>query len=129
MTFDNYPEETSWQITNSSGTVVASGGTYGSQADGSSLTIEECLVDGCYDFTINDSYGDGICCAYGNGSYSVTNDGNTLASGGAFRTSSETTNFCVGGGTGPTPTCDDGIQNQGETGIDCGGPCACMPNL
>jgi len=22
------------------------------------------------------------------------------------------------------PTCSDGIQNQGETGIDCGGPCA-----
>ena len=21
------------------------------------------------------------------------------------------------------PTCDDGIQNQKETGIDCGGPC------
>ena len=20
-------------------------------------------------------------------------------------------------------TCSDGIQNQGETGIDCGGPC------
>ncbi len=27
-----------------------------------------------------------------------------------------------GGGT--TATCNDGIQNQGETGIDCGGPCA-----
>ncbi len=27
-----------------------------------------------------------------------------------------------GGGT--TPTCSDGIQNQGEAGIDCGGPCA-----
>jgi hypothetical protein len=28
----------------------------------------------------------------------------------------------------PTPTCSDGIQNQGETGIDCGGPCpACPP--
>ncbi|MFA5173591.1 MAG: hypothetical protein WC438_00230 [Candidatus Pacearchaeota archaeon] len=26
------------------------------------------------------------------------------------------------------PTCSDGIQNQGETGIDCGGPCtACSP--
>jgi len=25
--------------------------------------------------------------------------------------------------TPPTPTCSDGIQNQGETGIDCGGPC------
>ncbi|WP_437657329.1 Ig-like domain-containing protein [Sorangium sp. So ce1182] len=22
------------------------------------------------------------------------------------------------------PTCDDGAQNQGETGVDCGGPCA-----
>lgn len=26
------------------------------------------------------------------------------------------------GGSGPT--CFDGIQNQGETGVDCGGPCA-----
>ena len=24
----------------------------------------------------------------------------------------------------PAPMCSDGIQNQGETGIDCGGPCA-----
>src|SRR5690606_2026481 len=22
-----------------------------------------------------------------------------------------------------TPSCSDGIQNQGETGVDCGGPC------
>lgn len=30
-------------------------------------------------------------------------------------------------GTGSTPTCSDGTQNQGEIGIDCGGPCpACM---
>lgn len=26
-----------------------------------------------------------------------------------------------------TPTCSDGIMNQGETGIDCGGPCAACP--
>lgn len=25
------------------------------------------------------------------------------------------------------PTCNDGIQNQGETGVDCGGPCAPCP--
>ena len=24
----------------------------------------------------------------------------------------------------PAPTCFDGIQNQGETGVDCGGPCS-----
>lgn len=28
---------------------------------------------------------------------------------------------------GSTATCSDGIQNQGETGIDCGGPCAACP--
>lgn len=27
----------------------------------------------------------------------------------------------------PTATCSDGIQNQNETGIDCGGPCAACP--
>ncbi len=35
-----------------------------------------------------------------------------------------------GCGQGTAPTCSDGIQNQGETGIDCGGPCpnACPPS-
>jgi len=30
----------------------------------------------------------------------------------------------------PAPSCFDGIQNQGETGVDCGGPCAklCIPS-
>ncbi len=119
ITLDNYPEETSWDIQNSNGSVVASGGTYGNQPDGSTVTITECLVDGCYDFTIYDSYGDGICCGYGNGSYNVTDsNGNSLASGGQFG-SSETTNFCLGGP--PPPTCDDGIQNGDEEGVDCGG--------
>ena len=27
------------------------------------------------------------------------------------------------------PTCSDGIQNQGETGIDCGGPCPVCTNI
>jgi hypothetical protein len=29
-----------------------------------------------------------------------------------------------GGPCAPCPSCDDGIQNQGESGIDCGGSCA-----
>ncbi|WP_046758687.1 S8 family serine peptidase [Kordia jejudonensis] len=97
ITFDNYPEETSWQITNSGGQVVASGGTYASQPDGSTLNVDVgCLDDGCYDFTITDAYGDGICCSYGNGSFTLTNNdtGATLASGGSF-TTSDTTNFCL----------------------------------
>jgi len=96
ITFDNYPEETSWTLKNSSGSTVASGGTYGSQADGSTLVIPiNNLPDDCYDFTILDAYGDGICCSYGNGSYQLEiTGGGVLASGGSFG-SSEVTNFCL----------------------------------
>lgn len=32
--------------------------------------------------------------------------------------------------SGAAPTCSDGVQNQGETGVDCGGPCAaCSADL
>ncbi len=124
INFDNYPEENSWEITNAAGNVVASGGPYANEEDGGTLSIIECLNDGCYDFTIKDAFQDGICCSYGNGSYSVTANGNTIASGATFN-EAETTNFCLGSSE---PTCEDGIQNQNETGIDCGGPCTACPS-
>ena len=98
---DDYAYETSWSIVDANGNEVASGGGY----DGSNNTtfIESaCLFDGCYDFVINDSFGDGICCGFGSGSYELVDDatGNVLASGGEFG-SSETTNFCLSN----APTC------------------------
>ena len=96
LNFDNYPEETSWEIQNSSGQVVASGGTYGSQADGSTLVINQNLPAGCYSLIVKDTYGDGMCCAWGNGSYSLAEGSNVLASGASFA-STDTNNFCVGG--------------------------------
>jgi hypothetical protein len=92
INLDNYPGETTWSVVNGSGTTVASGGPY--SGAGSTVTEDICLPNGCYDFTIFDSYGDGICCGYGNGSYSLTDGSTVLASGGSF-TNSETTNFCV----------------------------------
>ena len=123
ITFDNYPEETSWTLKNDSGSTIASGAYSTSNADGSTVTETLCLVDDCYTFTINDAYGDGICCSYGNGSYSVTSSSGTIMTGGSFG-ASEATDFCFGGST--TPTCTDGIQNGDETGIDCGGT-SCQP--
>ncbi len=103
---DNYPEETSWDIRDANGNVVANGGTYGNFADGATVVENICLPDGCFDFNIYDSYGDGICCGYGNGSYTLTKDadGSVLASGGSFG-SSETTNFCVILDDEPEPDC------------------------
>ena len=95
LVVDNYPEETSWTITDDQGGTVASGGTYNSTPDGSTVIETSCLAAGCYTFTINDTYGDGICCSYGNGSYTLTDGSSTLASGGSFG-SSEATNFCIG---------------------------------
>ncbi|MBV6653223.1 MAG: zinc metalloprotease, partial [Mameliella sp.] len=125
ITLDNYPEETTWSITNAQGATVASGGPYGNLPDGSTVNESFSLNGGDYTFTINDSYGDGICCSYGNGSYTLTDsDGAIIASGGNFN-SSESTAFCT---DPPTATCDDGIQNGGETGVDCGGPnCPACP--
>lgn len=96
ITFDNYASETSWEIKNSAGSVVASGGNYSGQASGSKVTVNKTLATGCYSLVFKDSYGDGICCSYGNGSYKLTNSsGTVLASGGQF-TSTDTKNFCVG---------------------------------
>ena len=79
---DNYPGETTWTIKDGSGATLYSGGPYSSR--GTTYNIELCLPDGCYDFKINDSYGDGICCGYGSGAYQVTFSGNTLITGGQF---------------------------------------------
>ncbi len=48
-----------------------------------------------------------------------------LFASGGFRESLLSSNGC-GGGTGPGPTCTDGVQNGNETGVDCGGP-DCSP--
>lgn len=97
LTFDNYPGETSWEIVNDANQVVHAGGTYGSQAGGSTLQINKTLSAGCYQLIMRDSYGDGMCCTYGNGSFVFTNmtTGNTITSGGSFG-ATKTKSFCVG---------------------------------
>ncbi len=97
LVVDNYPQETDWELTDASGAIVASAAYTTSTPDGSTLVIPFCVTDGCYDFTINDAWGDGICCGYGQGSYEITDDvtGEVLASGAAFG-STETTEICFG---------------------------------
>ena len=118
---DNYPGETTWNIKNSSGATLYSGGPYSS--GGSTVSVSICIPNGCYTFNVFDSYGDGICCGYGQGSYNLVVNGSSVASGGQFG-SSITHSFCANNTSGPS--CTDGIQNGQETGVDCGGP-TCPP--
>lgn len=96
IVLDDYPEETSWTIKNSLNTTVASGGTYGAQPDRSTVTQTVCLPTGCnYTFTINDAFGDGICCSFGNGSYNLKDAGGVVLFSGASFTFSASNTFCV----------------------------------
>ncbi|KHT35712.1 endonuclease [Vibrio sinaloensis] len=112
LTTDQYGSETSWEIKNSSGNTAASESGYESST---SYSKSLCLADGDYQFTINDSYGDGICCGSGNGSYALTFNNQTLASGGEF-TYNETHAFSLGE---TTPPVTDGYYQDasGKTGF------------
>jgi len=108
---DNYGSETTWDLKDASGYIVAEGGPY-TNNNTSSLEIEIPISnsDECYTFTINDAYGDGICCGYGTGSYSITDDSaNVIFSGGEFG-STEATTFRVGESLGLDSFMDENLK-------------------
>ena len=82
---DNYGSETTWQVKTGAGTVVASGGPY---TDGNTTPVNVNVplsAADCYTVVVNDQFGDGMCCAYGNGSYTLKDpSGNTVVTGGEF---------------------------------------------
>ena len=89
---DQYPSETSWEILDENGSIVFAGGGYSDPN-----TLHEhliCLSEGCYEFVIYDTFGDGICCDWGNGFYELTNFDDISIQGGSFG-SSETVGFCL----------------------------------
>ncbi|XQF92919.1 endonuclease [Pseudoalteromonas espejiana] len=105
---DNYGSETSWAVNNSQGNSVANGSGYASNTQ---YNEQLCLTDGAYTLVVSDSYGDGMCCNVGNGSYSLTYGSTELASGASFNSTDSTTfelgdgsGGDTGGGTNPAPT-------------------------
>jgi hypothetical protein len=94
---DNWGSETTWDLKNSAGTILYSGGPYTGSGTGEGTTVENLnwtLAPDCYTFTINDTAEDGICCGFGTGSYSITTNAGatTVAAGGEF-TRVETVSF------------------------------------
>ncbi|MFT6194523.1 MAG: endonuclease I [Cognaticolwellia sp.] len=107
---DQYGAETSWTITDSNNTEQASGNNY---SNSTSYSENICLLDGDYTFTINDSYGDGICCEYGNGSYDISLANISLVSGATFtQTESKTFTLSSVGNTGGGSSGDPGNYYQ-----------------
>jgi len=92
ITIDNYGEETTYNIKDSGGLKVMQGSGWPSNSVNS---FWKCFASGSYTFTITDGYGDGLCCSYGNGGYSVKVNDEEVASGGDFD-SEEKKTFEVG---------------------------------
>jgi hypothetical protein len=67
---DQYPGETSWEIYNSEGEIVASSPQYTNTNFHETIVL---LDEGGYNFVIYDVFGDGICCDFGEGYFGLTN--------------------------------------------------------
>ena len=102
---DCWGSEVTWTIEDINSNVLASGGPYSDVTGGEYITENFCLAVDCYDFIINDSYGDGMfgsqwgsCTVDGN--YTITDvlSGTILAStlaANADYGNQEINNFCL----------------------------------
>jgi hypothetical protein len=111
---DDFASETSWEIVERGTNIVVGSRQFTFSDDFTTFSNTFCVDPrNCYDVNIEDSFGDGICCNYGQGTWSVTFDGVTTASpsGGAFG-SSETISVgsCTNKGSQPAVAAD--IENE-----------------
>ena len=76
---DNYAQETSWKLVDEANEIVSTGALTSSDSD--QVYSEDICVNytSCYTLYFYDSYGDGICCGYGEGNFQVLDSsGNTI---------------------------------------------------
>lgn len=81
---DSYPDETFIRLVDTD-----TGAIYWNDTPldtpSSTYKFSHCLlITRCYRFEIQDAFNDGICCAYGNGSFDLVYQGRSIASGSNF---------------------------------------------
>lgn len=95
LILDAYGNETSYEILDANNLVVDKGGPYASKNNGQAIQKKLCLPAGCYTLRVLDSQGDGLCCGFGSGSYTLwDSEAKILAEGGRF-TNEVVTPFCI----------------------------------
>ena len=84
LDLDQFPTETTWEIYDAFFLVVANGGPYAFGQANTTVVETLCLsIDfgSCYSLYIYDTFGDGMCCSFGFGSWAVRSpNGGTLLS-------------------------------------------------
>ncbi len=73
ITLDDYVSQMTWFIFDENYSTIYSGGPYQDGQAGKVITESIDLVASCYELELQDAYGDGICCDYGDGSAEIPN--------------------------------------------------------
>ena len=110
INLDQYQSETSWDIKDSTGSIVADGSGYWSQVDYANVLETRCLPAGALTFTIYDSYGDGLNGAlWGglDGSYYLIQCNDTLVYGDDPAFGNDSIHVFVSDGCPPVMGCMD----------------------
>ena len=119
ITFDNYATETAWTLTAPDASTAWSSPSFGTSDNASTNTYSSSCqtTTGTYTFTITDSQNDGICCAYGSGTYIlVVGDSSFVSPGGGNYGASETITVEFG-------CTDSGASNYSSTADVDNGTC------
>jgi len=107
INLDQYPSETTWDIQDTLGNVLISGGPYTNVPNYEPQFITNCLPPGELSFTIYDLYGDGLeGSLWGgqDGSYYIMQCGDTLVYGDSAAFGYDTTHVFISAPCPPPPT-------------------------
>ena len=115
---DDYPQETSWKLIDESNEIISTGAL----SNGTEFYTEDICVDynSCFTLYVYDSYGDGICCSYGEGNFQVLDaTGNTvLVNDGDFGNFAEEA-FCLDD-SGCVITADINVSHATSSSVNDG---------
>ncbi len=101
LVLDQYGSETSWELVDENNSRIATGGPYKDGQAGRKITKEFCLPDGCYTMYVDDAYGDGICCDYGDGYFKLmTSNGSVIAESDGYFGNYDYLDVCLDGNSG-----------------------------
>ena len=106
---DQYGGETSWEILNEDGQVVAISPPY---QDNSLLTVTKLLPAGDYQFVMMDAFGDGICCGFGEGWYRLHNACGLDTANYEFATAVDTIDFTLNPCLPLVPGCTNDLADN-----------------
>lgn len=125
LDFDQFPQETKYLFLNNGDTIFDSG-YFEDEAPFSRLIVSHCLDTECYDFIVQDEFGNGLCGLNSDpGGYILTdvNKGLVLVDG-CFPTFGDTTAICINDialNFSTTPMSCNGIQDGAATVSASGG--------